>query len=204
MRGRQKGDIATQELMTTRRHGEEMPQFAATVYLSLGANLGDRLANLRLALTRLQTLARLEEVSSLYETQPQGVSDQPLFLNAVCRVSTGLEPQALLRFLKNVERETGRQPGGERWGPRPIDLDILLYDDRVLDAPELTVPHPRLAERAFVLVPLCELAPELRHPLLAKTMKELLASVGKKGVRKIAPRAWEKGEGNEGIAGAEA
>jgi 2-amino-4-hydroxy-6-hydroxymethyldihydropteridine diphosphokinase len=181
-----------------------MASLAATVYLSLGANLGDRLANLRLALTRLQTLARLEEVSSLYETQPQGVSDQPLFLNAVCRVSTGLEPQALLRFLKNVERETGRQPGGERWGPRPIDLDILLYDDRVLDAPELTVPHPRLAERAFVLVPLCELAPELRHPLLGKTMKELLASVGKKGVRKIAPRAWEKGEGNEGIAGAEA
>jgi 2-amino-4-hydroxy-6-hydroxymethyldihydropteridine diphosphokinase len=181
-----------------------MASLAATVYLSLGANLGDRLANLRLALTRLQTLARLEEVSSLYETQPQGVSDQPLFLNAVCRVSTGLEPQALLRFLKNVERETGRQPGGERWGPRPIDLDILLYDDRVLDAPELTVPHPRLAERAFVLVPLCELAPELRHPLLGKTMKELLASVGKKGVRKIAPRAWEKGEGSEGIAGAEA
>lgn len=181
-----------------------MASLAATVYLSLGSNLGDRLANLRLALTLLQTLARLEEVSSLYETQPQGVSDQPLFLNAVCRVSTGLEPQALLRFLKNVERETGRQPGGERWGPRPIDLDILLYDDRVLDAPELTVPHPRLAERAFVLVPLCELAPELRHPLLGKTMKELLASVGKKGVRKIAPRAWEKGEGNEGIAGAEA
>ena len=181
-----------------------MASLAATVYLSLGANLGDRLANLRLALTRLQTLARLEEVSSLYETEPQGVSDQPLFLNAVCRVSTGLEPQALLRFLKNVERETGRQPGGERWGPRPIDLDILLYDDRVLDAPELTVPHPRLAERAFVLVPLCELAPELRHPLLGKTMKELLASLGKKGVRKIAPRAWEKGEGNEGIAGAEA
>ena len=181
-----------------------MASLAATVYLSLGANLGDRLANLRLALTRLQTLARLEEVSSLYETQPQGVSDQPLFLNAVCRVSTGLEPQALLRFLKNVERETGRQPGGERWGPRPIDLDILLYDDRVLDAPELTVPHPRLAERAFVLVPLCELAPELRHPLLGRTMKELLASVGKKGVRKIAPRAWEKGEGNEGIASAEA
>jgi 2-amino-4-hydroxy-6-hydroxymethyldihydropteridine diphosphokinase len=181
-----------------------MASLAATVYLALGANLGDRLANLRLALARLQTLARLEEVSSLYETQPQGVSDQPLFLNAVCRVSTGLEPQALLRFLKNLEQEIGRRPGGERWGPRPIDLDILLYDDRVVDTPELTVPHPRLSERAFVLIPLCELAPQLRHPLLGKTMKDLLASVGKKGVRKIAPRAWEKGEGNEGIAGAEA
>jgi len=204
MRSRQKGNTSAQELMTTRRYGEEMPGFAATVYLGLGANVGDRLANLRLALQRLQTLARLEEVSSLYETQPQGVSDQPLFLNAVCRVSTGLESQALLRFLKNLEWEIGRRPGGQRWGPRPIDLDILLCDDRVVDAPELTVPHPRLAERAFVLVPLCELAPELGHPLLGKTMKELLASVGKKGVKRIAPRGWEKGEGNEGIAGAEA
>jgi 2-amino-4-hydroxy-6-hydroxymethyldihydropteridine diphosphokinase len=177
---------------------------AATVYLGLGANLGDRLANLRLALRRLQTLARLEEVSSLYETQPQGVTDQPLFLNAVCRVATGLEPPALLRFLKNVEWEIGRRPGGEPWGPRPIDLDILLYDDRVVDTPELKVPHPRLPERAFVLVPLCELAPELRHPQLGSTMKELLASVGEKGVRRIAPRGWEKGQGNEGIAGAEA
>jgi 2-amino-4-hydroxy-6-hydroxymethyldihydropteridine diphosphokinase len=191
-------------LMAATQHREEPPDFAATVYLSLGANLGDRLANLRLALARIQTLARLEDVSSLYETEPQGVSDQPLFLNAVCRVTTGLEPQALLRFLKNLEQEIGRQPGGQRWGPRPIDLDILLYDGRVVDAPELTIPHPRLAERAFVLVPLCELAPELRHPLLGKTMKELLASVGDKRVKKIAPRAWEKGERSEGIADAEA
>lgn len=176
----------------------------ATVYLGLGTNLGDRLANLRLALARLQTLARLEAVSSLYETEPQGLSDQPLFFNAVCRLITGLEPQAFLRFLKNLEREIGRRPGGRRWGPRPIDLDILLYDDRVVDAPELTLPHPRLAERAFVLVPLCELAPELRHPLLGKTMKDLLTSVGEKGVRKIAPRGWEKGQGIEGLAGAEA
>jgi 2-amino-4-hydroxy-6-hydroxymethyldihydropteridine diphosphokinase len=177
---------------------------AATVYLGLGSNLGDRLANLRLALSRLQTLARLEEVSSLYETQPQGVTDQPLFLNAVCRVTTGLEPPTLLRFLKNVEWEIGRRPSGQAWGPRPIDLDILLYDDRVVDTPDLKVPHPRLSERAFVLVPLCELASELRHPQLGKSMKELLASVGEKGVNRIAPRGWEKGQGNEGIAGAEA
>jgi len=180
-----------------------MPSLAATVYLGLGANVGDRLANLRMALARLQTLARLEAVSSLYETQPQGVSDQPLFFNAVCLISTGLEPQALLRFLKNLEWEIGRRPGGQTWGPRPIDLDILLYDDRVVDAPELTVPHPRLAERAFVLVPLAELAPELRHPLLGKTIKELQASVGEEGVRRIAPAGWEKGEGNEGTAGAQ-
>jgi 2-amino-4-hydroxy-6-hydroxymethyldihydropteridine diphosphokinase len=179
-----------------------MANLAATVYLGLGANVGDRRANLRMALARLQTLARLEEVSSLYETQPQGVSDQPLFFNAACRVTTALEPQALLRFLKNLEWEIGRRPGGQTWGPRPIDLDILLYDDRVVDAPELKVPHPRLAERAFVLVPLAELAPELRHPLLGKTMKELQASVGEEGVRRIAPAGWEKGEGNEGTAGA--
>jgi 2-amino-4-hydroxy-6-hydroxymethyldihydropteridine diphosphokinase len=178
-----------------------MANLAATVYLSLGANVGDCLANLRMALARLQTLARLEAVSSLYETQPQGVRDQPLFLNAVCRVSTGLEPQALLRLLKNLEWEIGRRPGGQTWGPRPIDLDILLYDERVVDATELKVPHPRLAERAFVLVPLAELAPELRHPLLGKTMKELQASVGEEGVRRIAPAGWEKGEGNEGTAG---
>ena len=173
----------------------------ATVYLGLGTNLGDRVDNLRKALARLQTLARLEEVSSLYETQPEGVTDQPLFFNAVCRVMTGLEPEALLRFLKNVEGEIGRRPGGQRWGPRPIDLDILLYDDRVVDAPELRVPHPRLAERAFVLVPLCELEPELHHPLLGKTMKGLLASVGQEGVRRIAPSGWEKGEGSEEMAG---
>ncbi len=181
-----------------------MASLVATVYLGLGANVGDRLGNLRKALARLQTLARLEEVSSLYETEPQGVSEQPPFFNAVCRVTTGLEPQALLRFLKNLEWEIGRRPGGQTWGPRPIDLDILLYDAQVVDAPELKVPHPRLAERPFVLVPLCELAPKLRHPLLGKTIKELRASVGEKGVGKIAPRGWEKGEGNEGIAGAQA
>lgn len=172
-----------------------MASLVATVYLGLGANVGDRLASLQKALARLQTLARLEEVSALYETQPEGVTDQPLFLNAVCRVTTGLEPEALLRFLKNVEGEIGRRPGGQRWGPRPIDLDILLYDDRVVDAHELKVPHPRLAERAFVLVPLCELEPGLRHPVLGKTMKELLASIGQEGVREIAPRGWERDEG---------
>jgi len=176
----------------------------ASVYLGLGANVGDRLGNLRTALARLQTLARLEEVSSLYETEPQGVSEQPPFLNAVCRITTGLEPEGLLRFLKNLEQEIGRRPGGQRWGPRPIDLDILLYGERVVDTPELQIPHPRLAERAFVLVPLCELAPELRHPLLGKTMKELLASVGKKGVKEIATRAWWSGGGDEQTAGAEA
>jgi 2-amino-4-hydroxy-6-hydroxymethyldihydropteridine diphosphokinase len=176
----------------------------ASVYLGLGANVGDRLANLRTALARLQTLARLEDVSPLYETEPQGVTDQPPFLNAVCRITTGLEPPDLLRFLQNLEREIGRRPGGQRWGPRPIDLDILLYDERVVDTPELKIPHPRLAERAFVLVPLCDLAPALRHPLLGKTMRELLASVEERGVKEIAARAWGSGGGGEQTAAAKA
>ncbi|MDP2949156.1 MAG: 2-amino-4-hydroxy-6-hydroxymethyldihydropteridine diphosphokinase [Chloroflexota bacterium] len=170
-----------------------MSDLTAAVYVGLGANVGNRLANLRMALDRLGTLARVEGVSSLYETAPVGVSDQPPFLNAVCRIATGLEPAALLRFLKSVEWEIGRRPGGQAWGPRPIDLDILLYGERVMDTGELQVPHPRLAERAFVLVPLAELAPELRHPLLGKTMGELRASVGEEGVREIAPWGWETG-----------
>ena len=178
-----------------------MPDLTAAVYLGLGANVGNRLANLRLALARMRTFARLEAVSRLYETAPVGLGEQPAFLNAACRVTTGLEPAALLRFLKNLEWEIGRRPGGPLGGPRPIDLDILLYDDRVVDAPELKVPHPRLAERAFVLVPLAELAPGLHHPLLGRTTKELPASVGEEGVRRIAPAGWEKGEGNEGTAG---
>ncbi len=165
-----------------------------SVFIGLGANLGDRRANLRLALDRLQSLTRLEEVSSLYETAPQGIVDQPSFYNAVCRVTTALEPEALLRVLKSLEHEIGRRPGGPPGGPRPIDLDILLYDERVLSAPALEVPHPRLPERAFVLVPLCELAPEQRHPVLGSTMQELLDSLEDQGVRRIAPPGWETAE----------
>ncbi len=170
-----------------------MSDLTAAVYLGLGANVGNRLANLRMALDRLGTLARLEEVSPLYETEPQGGIDQPPFFNAVCRIATGLEPAALLRFLKGLEWEIGRRPGGQLWGPRPIDLDILLYGERVVDTGQLQVPHPRLVERAFVLVPLAELAPGLRHPLLGKTIGELRASVGEEGIREIAPRGWETG-----------
>jgi len=176
-----------------------MAERASSVYIGLGANIGDRRANLRLALDRLQRMARLEEVSSLYETAPQGVVDQPPFYNAVCRVTTGLEPEALLRFLKSLEREIGRRPGGPPGGPRPIDLDILLYGERVVDAAALKVPHPRLAERAFVLVPLCELALGLRHPVLGSTMQELLDALEEQGVSRIAPPGWETREaGREG------
>lgn len=166
-----------------------MPELPA-VYLGLGSNLGNRLANLRMALRLLAPLCRAEETSSLYETAPVGVEAQPPFYNAVCRVATGLEPRGLLRHLKNVEFQVGRRPGAH-WGPRPIDVDILLYGDVVVEEPDLVVPHPRLAERAFVLVPLAELAPGLRHPLLGKTVRQLLSAVGGEGVVEVAARGWE-------------
>jgi 2-amino-4-hydroxy-6-hydroxymethyldihydropteridine diphosphokinase len=164
------------------------------VYLGLGSNLGNRAANLRMALRYLPPLARIEEVSSLYETAPLGGEEQPPFYNAVCRISTGLGPEALLRHLKQIEFAIGRRPG-PRWGPRPIDLDILLCGDRVLAREGLVIPHPLLAERAFVLVPLAELAPDLRHPVLGKPVGELLSALDEaalSGVRRIELRGWEE------------
>lgn len=132
----------------------------ATVYIAFGGNVGDREGNLRAALALLRQHAQIEAVSSLYETEPAYVLDQPRFLNGVLRGSTALAPLDLLRALKQIEVTVGRLPG-PRNGPRPVDLDILLYGDLALDTPELTIPHPRIAERPFVLVPLAEIAPEL-------------------------------------------
>jgi 2-amino-4-hydroxy-6-hydroxymethyldihydropteridine diphosphokinase len=160
------------------------------VYLGLGSNLGNREANLRMGLRLMEPLCRLEEVSSLYETVPVGVESQPPFYNAACRVTTGLEPEALLRFLQRVEFEVGRRPGGPRWGPRPLDLDVLLYGDLVLEEAELVLPHPRLAERPFVLVPLAEIAAEVRHPILKKTVREMLVAAGEQGVTLVAAAGW--------------
>lgn len=174
-----------------------------TVYISLGANVGNRLANLRMALRLLHPLSPIEALSSLYETAPFGMTDQPPFYNAVCRVVTGLDPYGLLRLLKQIEHEIGRRPG-PRWGPRPIDLDILLYGDHVLVSPELTIPHPGLAERAFVLAPLAELAPHLQHPTFGKTVSELLAAVDQSGIQRLSgPQwgvpAWNKDADTEGL-----
>jgi 2-amino-4-hydroxy-6-hydroxymethyldihydropteridine diphosphokinase len=136
-----------------------------TVYLSLGSNLGDRLANLHEAVERLRRLegVSVERVSAAYESEPVGVTDQPRFLNLAAQISTTLDPLELLDAAKRIEREMGRQPG-PRWGPRLIDIDLLLYGDASLQSPRLTLPHPEMMRRAFVLVPLAEIAPDLPLP----------------------------------------
>jgi GTP cyclohydrolase-4 len=158
----------------------------ATVYLGLGSNLGDRKQNLAQALELMSKHLVVEQVSSIYETEPVGYKDQPLFLNAACRISTGLNPEKLLRLAKKIEAKLGRTPGFPN-APRPIDIDILFYGDEVLKNKELTIPHPHLAERAFVLVPLAEIAPALVHPRNRKPVKRLLVDLGNvTGVRKWA------------------
>jgi 2-amino-4-hydroxy-6-hydroxymethyldihydropteridine diphosphokinase len=133
-------------------------------YIGLGSNLGDREGNLRAALVRLAGLGEVR-ASSFRETDPVGVTDQPRFLNAAAELSTQLRARDLLEALLGIERDLGRDRSREeRWGPRTLDLDLLLYGDEVIDEPGLTVPHPRLAERLFVLEPLHELAPALVLP----------------------------------------
>jgi 2-amino-4-hydroxy-6-hydroxymethyldihydropteridine diphosphokinase len=161
------------------------------VYLGLGANLGNREANLRMALSAMTRMVRVEAVSALYETDPVGGPQQPLFYNAACAIDAGLDPLPLLRFLRSIEEEVGRRPGGERLGPRPIDIDILLYGDVTLDDPQLTLPHPRLHERTFVLVPLAEIASRVRHPMLGRTIAELAAKTGSTGIRRVAEKGWD-------------
>jgi 2-amino-4-hydroxy-6-hydroxymethyldihydropteridine diphosphokinase len=155
------------------------------VYLALGSNLGDRMGNLASAVERLSESITIRKVSSIYETEPVYYKEQPLFLNAALSGLTELDPFDLLRFVKGIESELGRQPSF-RNAPRLIDIDILFYGDRIIDTLELTIPHTHIAERAFVLVPLAEIAPEMVHPLTHKKIKDLLSAVdGLGGVKKI-------------------
>ncbi|MBV9222676.1 MAG: 2-amino-4-hydroxy-6-hydroxymethyldihydropteridine diphosphokinase [Acidobacteriaceae bacterium] len=157
-----------------------------TVYLSLGSNLGDRQLHLQRAVACLEGEGvKVQRQSSLYETEPQDVARQPWFLNIVVRCETQLFPVQLLKVLQRIERELGRiRAGAVRRGPRVIDIDILLYGNAVIDTPQLTVPHPRMTERRFVLEPLLEIAPELRHPVTKQLLRKYLDTLTGQQVRK--------------------
>jgi 2-amino-4-hydroxy-6-hydroxymethyldihydropteridine diphosphokinase len=142
------------------------------VYLSLGSNLGDRAANLQSAITQLATLGKVEAVSSFYETEPVELTAQPWFLNCAVKLDTEKMPRQLIAGILGIERGMGRQRK-QKNGPRIIDIDILLFGSSIIELPSLTVPHPKMHERRFVLEPLAEIAPEARHPVLKRTVREL-------------------------------
>ncbi|MCH8814498.1 MAG: 2-amino-4-hydroxy-6-hydroxymethyldihydropteridine diphosphokinase [Chloroflexi bacterium] len=162
------------------------------MYLGLGSNLGDRRANLQTALRLLERVGLVRRVSSLYETVPVG-PEQPMFYNAACECETDLPPRELLRCVQEVEQEMGRPRDDERWGPRLIDIDILLYGDEVIDEDGLAIPHAEMRNRSFVLVPLAEIAPEVRHPA-GEAVASLARATGVQGVEKVAGLGWEQAE----------
>ena len=155
----------------------------STVYLSLGSNLGDRHRSITEAIKLLSDRVHMEQVSSIYETDPVGYDHQSRFLNAVCKARTSLEPTEVLTLAKEIESTLGRETTF-RNGPRTIDIDILFYDDQVINTPQLTIPHPHLEEGAFVLVPLAELAPDLVHPISGKSVAQLMIGMTLKGIER--------------------
>jgi 2-amino-4-hydroxy-6-hydroxymethyldihydropteridine diphosphokinase len=161
----------------------------AKIVLALGGNLGDRQANLHSALQKLQAFVKLHQISSLYETEPVGYADQPWFFNAVCVGETNLTPGDLLVHLKTLERTMGRL-GGPRFGPRPVDIDILFYDELVMDTPDLQIPHPRFAQRAFVLQPLAEVLPSFVDPRSGKSASQLLHELNQHEIVRLVDHDW--------------
>lgn len=154
------------------------------IYLALGSNIGDRQKQLSAALQRLREVVDIHKISAVYETEPVGYFDQPRFLNLVCYGQTAASPHGLLQSTKAIEEALGREPSF-RNAPRPIDIDVLLYDNLCLTTEQLTIPHPRMRERAFVLVPLVEIAPTVIEPVSGKTAQELLLAVSQVGITQL-------------------
>jgi 2-amino-4-hydroxy-6-hydroxymethyldihydropteridine diphosphokinase len=154
-----------------------------TVYISVGSNLGDRLENCRQGLAALNASGSVivESISRYYFTEPMEYTDQPWFVNAAARIRTRLAPAELLTELKTLEAACGRKDTGVRFGPRPLDFDIVFFNDRVIDIPGLIVPHPRMHLREFVLRPLCDMSPDMMHPVLKKSIRELLDALKSSG-----------------------
>ena len=155
------------------------------VYIALGSNLGNRHENLKEAIAALSPQLEVKAKSHVYETPPWGYEDQPRFLNQVLKAQTYLQPEQLLKHLKRLEIALGRTTSFQN-GPRLIDIDLLLYDDLVMNTPSLTVPHPRMHERGFVLLPLMDIAPDLVHPVTKKSVREMLASCDLGGITQVA------------------
>lgn len=155
------------------------------VYLALGSNLGNRLSNLKEAIASLPPQMEVKSKSSVYETPPWGYEDQPKFLNQVVKGKTYLDPEPLLKHLKRLEVALGRKESFPN-GPRLIDMDILFFDDLTLNTPSLVIPHPRLHERGFVLLPLMDIEPDLVHPVIKKSVREMVAGSHVEGIEKFA------------------
>jgi len=155
-----------------------------TVYLALGSNLGNRLANLKQAVTALSPQIEVKAKSHVYETPPWGYEDQPRFLNQVIKVKTYLEPEPLFKHIKRLEVALGRKISFQN-GPRLIDIDLLFYDDLILNTTSLVIPHPRLHERGFVLLPLMDIDPDLVHPVNKKSVREMVALSDIEGIEKF-------------------
>jgi len=151
----------------------------ARVFIGIGSNLGDRLQQISDAARALGAAEgiRIVQMAPIIETDAVGGPPQGPYLNTVVELETSVAPQQLLTVLQQIERRLGRVPSAQRWAPRPIDLDLLLYDDRVVNDPQLTIPHPRMHERRFVLEPLAQLAPQVMHPILHQTIAALLAQI---------------------------
>jgi 2-amino-4-hydroxy-6-hydroxymethyldihydropteridine diphosphokinase len=154
------------------------------VYLALGSNLGNREENLKQAISSLSPQMTVKEKSHVYETPPWGHEDQPRFLNQVLKAQTYLQPEQLLKHIKRLELALGRK-GTFRNGPREIDIDLLMYDDLVLNTPILALPHPHMHERGFVLLPMMDIAPDLVHPLTRKSVREMLIACNLGGIKQV-------------------